>query len=301
MKLNKTIGSALFLAAAVNALGGCSSIDPGDYLVFRVASAEQQFSNGCRLNNPNTIDDSTTVHGSNTLILFAGADDRFYLDLGSMTLDGEADGVGDDGDLYEFEGKTIDVEWDGSTTNGNRRTTTVKTSADLEIDGELVTGRVRVKTSYACVGSSCGDIPRSCTITTEFVGTEIEDVNLEHAVAGDMDVGQAPGASWGGSGSSVSSSGEVPSSDDGGDDVPIAGDDGSCTSCAEMMSSGVGGSLDGLCSEAQTPASNLLSCACNACAVECGSNVCGGSAATSECQACAAQMCNPEINGCYAN
>jgi hypothetical protein len=52
----------------------------------------------------------------------------------------------------------------------------------LTVDGELVTGEAKLKYSYDCSGDGCAGIPSNCTATTEFVGTEVEDVDLEHNV-----------------------------------------------------------------------------------------------------------------------
>lgn len=177
-KMSLLLGGVLLLAGA----SGCSDqIEPGDYVVYRIASAQQEFSSSCNL-TANEISDSSTVHVSGTVILFAGQEGEFYLDTGEVTLPGEFTGESDAGMDYEFDGKTVDVEWSNPEGTGTKLVSTVKHEVDLTIDDELLSGETRIKYSYQCSGEGCANTLPKCTVTTEFVGTEVEDVDLEHNV-----------------------------------------------------------------------------------------------------------------------
>lgn len=183
--MSRNWGLLFGLGLAALSSTACSDIEPGDYVVYRIASTSESLSDGCYYPNgesPNIEDDSSTMLASGTIILYAGVDETFYLDLGSATLDGVFDGAEDAGDMYVFEGQVVDVEWTSPDGTGDRWTTTTSTDVEMAIDGALVTGESKAKTSYKCSGTNCGDVPPSCTITTEFVGTEVEDVDLQHQV-----------------------------------------------------------------------------------------------------------------------
>jgi hypothetical protein len=176
--------TSLLLAAglALSGAAGCEDIEPGDYVVYRIASTEADESSSCNL-TANEIDDSSTLKASGTLILFAGEEGEYFLDLGSLALVGE---LVEDGDtlLYDFSGKTVDIEWSNPEGSGTQITTTVSHSLEFDVDDELVTGVYKVKHTVDCAGSgnSCDGVPWSCSETTDFVGTEVEDVDLQHHV-----------------------------------------------------------------------------------------------------------------------
>lgn len=178
-KMRMLIGCGLLVAGAT----GCmeESVAPGDYYVYRIASAQTGMSESCNL-TANEINDSSSLHAAGTLILFAGQEGEYYLDMGATTLDGELKGDSDVGDAYEFAGKTTDIEWSDPDGAGTKVTTTVDHELELAIDGELVTGEYKVKTNVTCNGELCDGVPYSCTATVEFVGTEVEDVDLQHHV-----------------------------------------------------------------------------------------------------------------------
>lgn len=178
-KMSTLIGCGLLIAGAT----GCmeDTVEPGDYYVYRIASAQSDMSDSCNL-TANEINDSSSLHAAGTLILFAGHEDEYYLDMGTTTLDGEFKADSDVGEEYEFAGKTTDIEWSDPNGAGTKVTTTVDHELDLAIDGELVTGEYTVKTNVSCNGEFCDGVPYSCTSTVEFVGTEVEDLDLQHHV-----------------------------------------------------------------------------------------------------------------------
>jgi hypothetical protein len=173
------MGCGLLLIGATGCLG--DSVEPGDYFVYRIASADQSMSESCDL-TANEINDSSSLHDAGTFILFAGQEGDFYVDMGELTLEGEFKGDTDAGEEYEFSGKSVDIEWSDANGTGTKVSTTVEHDFELAIDGELVTGEYKVKTKVACTGEFCEGVPYSCTSTSDFVGTEVEDVDLEHKV-----------------------------------------------------------------------------------------------------------------------
>lgn len=180
--MNRKMSMALGCALALGTATGCmeDSVEPGDYFVYRIASADNDMSESCN-ETANEINDSSSLHASGTLILFAGQDGEYFLDMGGLTLEGELKSDSDV-ELYEFEGKSTDIEWSDSEGTGTKVTTTVTHDFELSIDGELVTGEYKVKTQVACTGEFCDGVPYSCTETSEIVGTEVEDVDLHHNV-----------------------------------------------------------------------------------------------------------------------
>lgn len=176
-KMGWLVGCGLLLAGAT----GCAeTVEPGDYFVYRIASAESELSASCNL-TANEMNDSSSLRASGTLILFAGLESEYFLDMGTVTLDGEKTGS-DGGDNYEFAGKTTDVEWSDANGTGTQVVSTVDHDFEMTIDGELVTGEYKVKTAVSCTGEFCEGIPYSCNTTSTFVGTEVEDLDLQHNI-----------------------------------------------------------------------------------------------------------------------
>jgi len=252
-------------------------VEPGDYVVYRIASAQQSWSDGCFWpagEGPDLEEDRSSLYASGTMILFAGEEGSYYLDLGNSTLQGEL-GDSDAGESYEFAGKSVDVQWTQAAGTGNKLTTTVTTSVDMTTDGALVTGELVVKASYACSGA-CGDLPPSCTIKTEFIGTEVEDVQLEHAVAAGMGEVHAPvhdassiTATW-------------------------------CISCADALQTQQQELQFDLCPGSAYPYQAVIDCACYQCDFECGESLCSytSGVASQECAQCMAQACSSESLTC---
>ncbi|EDM75850.1 hypothetical protein PPSIR1_33576 [Plesiocystis pacifica SIR-1] len=169
----------LILAAPLFALAGCS-IQPGDYIVFRVAFDAPENQSDC-LNgndpNPNTVDDSTDLTTASSIAIFA-FDDDYFLEYGEgLSLQGVRDGSD-----YSFDGTTVDVEVlnpddDTYTTN------TVDIEVDLIINGKNINGIATTRTTNTCTGASCPeDYDTTCTSTQRFRGSEIKDADLERPV-----------------------------------------------------------------------------------------------------------------------
>lgn len=173
-------GGAALAALAGTVLGGCGGVGPGDYVVYRVSFSELDEGSSCYPDSHVPADvksDSTTLRSSGTYILYAGAEDKFYLDTGDSTLEGTKDS-----DKYSFEGKAVDVNYDTPDGQGNKRTSTVTTTIEMTEDGDVVTGTAKTKTSYKCSGQTCGNAIPSCTESGEFVGTKVDSIKLKHDV-----------------------------------------------------------------------------------------------------------------------
>ena len=173
-------GSAVLAVLAGTVLGGCGGVGPGDYVVYRVSFSEIEQGSSCYPDKyvpPDVRSDSTTLRDSATFILYAGAEDKFYLDTGDSTLEGTQEG-----DKYSFEGKAVDVNYDTPDGQGSKRTSTLTTTIEMTVDGEVVTGSLTSKTSYKCSGSTCGQPIPSCTESGDFVGTQVDDLKLKHDV-----------------------------------------------------------------------------------------------------------------------
>jgi len=164
-------------------LVGCGGISPGDYVIYRVSQAgDTDQSSGCfypdTAPTPGVASDSNTIRGSSTWIIYAAIDDKLYLDSGTFTLEGAVTDTG-----YSFSGKTVDVSFDNDTDGtGAKRTDSVTTTITVTTDGDAISGTGVKKTSHACSGSTCGDKIPSCSETTSFVGTKVEDVELKHDI-----------------------------------------------------------------------------------------------------------------------
>jgi hypothetical protein len=147
---------------------------------YRVAATADVESAGCYGTPeipPNEASDSSTLYGSGTFILYAGTDDNIYLDTGKLTLQGAETDTG-----YAFAGKSVDVQFTPEDGSGFKETTTKAITITLNVDGKTVTGSAVTKTSYKCSGNGCPDPKPTCTQTGNFIGTQVDDVDLKHDV-----------------------------------------------------------------------------------------------------------------------
>lgn len=158
--MKKSIATAVVFASVT----ACGGLGAGDYVVYRVASAEAQLSGDCA-NDP---DSSSTLREGGTFVIYAvatEADDVFYLDTGDAVIEGAAT---DDG--YAFAAKVVDVEGTG----GNQITQTVEYSAAVTDKGDEVEGTFTTKSTLTTPNSS-----ESCTSTVSFVGVELDDPSID--------------------------------------------------------------------------------------------------------------------------
>lgn len=267
---------------------GCGGLSPGEYVVYQVASTEQTQSDGCYQNSivpPDVAFDSSSFRDGFTFVLFAGPEDTYFLDADDDILEGTADG-----DVYSFEGESVNVEFSGPDGTGDKYESTSKTSVEITVDGSLVSGTVRTRTTERCTGTTCNPLPPDCSRTAEFVGIEVNDVKLKH----DVDHGSVtpppppppPPTTSSASSSSSSSSG-------GGG----AGGGGGCLTCVDAIATGISTDPLDVCAAAQPAYQALRDCAClESCALECELS-CGGTLEAA-CQSCISSACSTQLSAC---
>jgi hypothetical protein len=101
-----------------------------------------------------------------------------YLDIGVTTLGGE-----EEGDGYKFAGKRVDVNIQDDGNGGQiTTTTTVSSEVTFNIEGDVVDGSIKDRTQMSCTGSDTCPEATDCTTDRNFVGGEVEDVELQHDV-----------------------------------------------------------------------------------------------------------------------
>lgn len=177
MKLVKTLQCVALVAGALG-VTGCG-ISPGDYVIYRVSPGETTQNAGCF--HPETTppanqgSDSTTVRKSETWIIYASINDAFYLDRGPNTFEGIATDTG-----YQFTAKDIDVQFEFSDGTGFKQTTTDAHTIDVITDGDAISGSASWKTTIRCAGTTCPAEVPTCSRTTNFVGTHVEEIQLNY-------------------------------------------------------------------------------------------------------------------------
>lgn len=265
---------------------GCGGLSPGEYVVYQVASTEQTQSDGCYQNSivpPDVAFDSSSFRDGFTFVLFAGPDDTYFLDADDDILEGTADG-----DVYSFEGESVNIEFSGPDGTGDKYESTSRTSVEITVDGSLVNGTVKTRTTERCTGTTCNPLPPDCSRTAEFVGIEVEDVKLKH----DVDHGSVspppppppPPPPTTTSASSSSSSG-------GGG----AGGGGSCLACAEADP--FQNAVADVCVEDQAAFQAEQDCVCGTCGSAC-SDACLGGTIPAACVDCYSTTCSTQIQAC---
>ncbi len=173
--------AAAGLLGGLATLAGCGGIKPGDYIVYKVAASSEDQSSGCYGGTVPQDDkyDTSSFKAAGTFTVFASKDDKFYLDAGAAgALEGTLDA-----DTYTFSGKQTDVNFSAPNGGGCKSTATITATITLTVDGNIVTGEAVTKASGKYSGTGCpSQAPLSCTKTTEFVGSEIDDVELKHDI-----------------------------------------------------------------------------------------------------------------------
>lgn len=196
-----SLSSTLRRVSALLVLGaaglGCGGLGPGDYVFYRVAFSEQQKkSPGCFIENSvpaNEKFDKTSFRASSLFLIYGATEEqenKLYLDMGAaMAEDDEGAAITVEGyeeaGLFTFTGSSTDVDFTEINGGGDKHTITTKVLVELTIDGSSMVGTVEATNKQSCSGSTC-DLtlpdPRSCTVTSTFVGTEIDDVELHHTI-----------------------------------------------------------------------------------------------------------------------
>src|SRR5262249_32803346 len=123
------------IAASGALVSGCSGFGPGDYAIYRVSFSKETKSSGCYAPQnkvpPDEKYDSSTYRDPKIFILYAGANDARYLDMGDTTLEGTQDG-----DNFSFSGKSVDVQYLRPDGTGPKETTTNTTDVSFATDGD---------------------------------------------------------------------------------------------------------------------------------------------------------------------
>lgn len=171
-----TLRSRLLAALTLAGLGATSlsacQPAPGDYRVYRVSSLAPIVGIDCE-NQPD-LRDTSTFFNVGSIALFASDADSYFLEFGADAITGSRSGAD-----YTFEGVTVNVEdvADIATT-----TTTRDLAVSLTIKGREITGTVTEVNTFVCNGTCTGINNSSCTLTTNFFGSEVKDVELEHGI-----------------------------------------------------------------------------------------------------------------------
>lgn len=164
------------LALAGVALTTSCTFGPGDYKVYSLAMSGEVLDPSCypdAMIPDSTSMDTSTFLASGTYYLFAGPDDIFYLDNGAAVIEGTPSDTG-----YEFVGASTDVEY----TNDLRFQTDIRTTVSFNTSGKGVSGNVIVQTDTSCTGGDACSNPTTCRATTNFVGAEVSDADIEHQI-----------------------------------------------------------------------------------------------------------------------
>lgn len=136
MTYKTKLASIIIAAAALSATTGCTTTDleEGDYMVFRVAFSSSTPEANCYQKGeiPASIkEDSTSLLGGGTYIMYATEVGGYFLDAGSTVLAGELDV-----DTYEFRGDITDVEVPVGTTIFDADHDGIDDSMDDAIDAD---------------------------------------------------------------------------------------------------------------------------------------------------------------------
>lgn len=181
------------VALGLVGLGGCG-MGPGDYIVYKVSIDGGKQSQSCFAPDgpdANTYNDSNNALGNALWVLTIGPSGDYYLDVGGAPIGAGGQGFAgkkvlagkESGDGFSFTAKDVDVNYD----SGSNPATRVRTETSeilLSMDGSSVSGTITNKVVRQCTGTleQCNNTPPSCTTKFTFVGSEVDDVQLEHEI-----------------------------------------------------------------------------------------------------------------------
>lgn len=186
---NISLSSIINRIAALGLLGaawlttGCGGIGPGDYMIYRVAYSGAKTVCVGDEPNANEASDTNTFVTSSVLHLYAGADDKFFLEMGDIAgISGTSLAGSADGDVYTFSGKSFDVDFSDPSGQGDKSERTVTTNVKMTVDGAAVSGTLGAtsESKFTCADPTNCQPERSCATTVQFSGSEVEDVELQH-------------------------------------------------------------------------------------------------------------------------
>ncbi|HEY8379282.1 MAG TPA: hypothetical protein VIK91_22465 [Nannocystis sp.] len=165
--LSRTL-AAVATAGLMASLSACQ-VKPGEYRIFKITYLDPVFGPDC---GPIDLRDKSTFHHAETVAIFATDPETYYLEFRDDVLLGTRDGS-----EYSFLGESIEVEGDTTLVTALRTL-----QVDFTLKGRKVTGNYRHFEATQCAGNCDGVPVGQCTITAEFYGTEIKDVELERDV-----------------------------------------------------------------------------------------------------------------------
>lgn len=145
---------------------------PGQYRIYRVANSTTVFSPSCGAPSDSEAQDTSTFRTGVTFAIFAADTKVYFMEFGEVVLEGDREGSD-----YAFSGTDVDVE----PSSDNTVTTTHTVSVDVTIKGKKISGTATDDLRVTCMGNNCPE-GSMCTATTDFEGSEIKDVELQHPV-----------------------------------------------------------------------------------------------------------------------
>ncbi|HZO13309.1 MAG TPA: hypothetical protein VFB62_08615 [Polyangiaceae bacterium] len=160
-------------------LWSCEGIQAGDYVVYRVAFERAAQTPNCFVGGlpPDEEQDTSNELTPDTWILYIGPDNEPYLDIGTTTLRGKRGG-----DQFTFDGHRVDVSvFSDEMGNTQTHTDALTTHVVINVDGTAIEGTFEQTEDRQCSGTGCPE-PFNCTTTKALVGSEVEDVELQHEV-----------------------------------------------------------------------------------------------------------------------
>lgn len=170
--------TAITALLALTTLTSCT-IGPGDYAVLRIAAVKDPIkSASCypdMVIDPNVAMDNYEVRSGDSLAIFASDKETYWLEWTSaaVAIEGSRDGKD-----YTFNGIDTDVE---EPVMGERTTNNYEHGIKITIAGSSVTGQYLL--THTCMSTLQNACPyASCVSTTDFVGTVVKGVELEHGI-----------------------------------------------------------------------------------------------------------------------
>ena len=120
-----------------------------------------------------------------------GADSQVDADADGLDDDFQDDLVDVDGDGMDdrYEDQEVDVDGNGKddrfteiepATDGDKHTMTTVQTVSFTVSGSDVTGNLTSSIQRTCSGATCPEELPSCATSVAFVGTLVEDVDVEH-------------------------------------------------------------------------------------------------------------------------
>ncbi|NVB39514.1 hypothetical protein G6O69_16855 [Pseudenhygromyxa sp. WMMC2535] len=173
---------SLVLAAPLFACMSCA-IQPGDYVIYRVAFSESEAGADCGEPSDDVIDDESDFTTPTSMAIFA-FDDVYFLEFGDDGMGGVTALEGTrSGSTYNFSGTSIDVTVINPD-DDSKTTAEYTVEVELAINGKNINGVATTYSSTTCSGDSCPEdvYPYSCTSASRFRGSEVNDADLERTI-----------------------------------------------------------------------------------------------------------------------